>query len=601
MARVIKRTNMCNDLRLQDAGKVVSLNGWVAKQRSLGGLIFVDLRDKTGITQVVFDETTEKDIFLKAESLRSEYAIGITGTVRERSSKNPDLPTGEIEVLASDLLVYSESETPPIYVKDDDNVDDNLRLKYRYLDLRKKKMQDIFSLRHEMMQVTRRYFSENGFTEVETPTLIKATPEGARDYLVPSRVNPGAFYALPQSPQLFKQLLMVSGFDRYFQIARCFRDEDLRSDRQPEFTQIDLEMSFVDTDDILAVQEGFLKTLFKEIKNIDIELPLKRMTYDEAMERFGSDKPDLRFGFELKKLNDVVQGTEFKVFADALSNGGDVRGICIDGGSSEFSRKNIDKLIDNAKHYGAKGLVWIRVEEDEDGKLKSSVSKFFTKEKLLEIASVFDAKENDLILIAADKPKIVFDTLGFLRRHIAGLMGLLDDNKYELLWVVDFPMFEKDEETGELKAMHHPFTHPKEEDIPNMDVDPTLVKADAYDIVINGFEAGGGSLRIHEKSLQEKVFEIMKLSPEECELKFGFLLDAFKYGAPPHGGIAYGMDRLVMLLSGDLDIRDVVAFPKNQRAQCLLSGAPAPVEELQLEELHINVREEDTVVNDEEA
>ena len=597
MSALIKRTHKCGELRKENIGEKVSLNGWVAKQRSLGSLIFVDLRDKTGITQVVFDETSEKELFELAEGLKSEFVVGVTGEVRERSSKNPELVTGDIEVLAHQLIIYSESETPPIYVKDDDNVDDNLRLKYRYLDLRKSKMQRIFKTKHDAMQVTRRYFSENEFTEVETPTLIKATPEGARDYLVPSRVNEGTFYALPQSPQIFKQLLMVSGFDRYFQIARCYRDEDLRADRQPEFTQIDIEMSFIDTDDILSVQEGFIKTLFKEIKGIDINLPLKRLTYDEAMERYGSDKPDWRFGFELKKLNDIVKGAEFKVFEDALAQGGDVRGICITGGSSRFSRKDIDKLTENAKHYGAKGLVWIRAEKDEEGNpYKSSVNKFFTQEKLGEIAGVFDAKEGDLILIAADKPKIVFDTLGFLRRHIAGLMGLLDDNRYELLWVVDFPMFEKDDETGELKAMHHPFTHPKDEDIPLLDKDPTLVKADAYDIVINGYEAGGGSIRIHERDLQEKIFDIMNITPEEQELKFGFLLNAFKYGAPPHGGIAYGLDRLVMLLTGELDIRNVVAFPKNQKAQCLLSGAPAPVDDNQLEELHIRV-EKDTNEN----
>ena len=595
MSKLIKRTHKCGELRKENIGEQIALNGWVAKQRSLGSLIFLDLRDKTGITQVVFDETTEKDLFDLAETLKSEFVIGVKGEVRERSSKNPDLSTGDIEVLAHELVVYSESETPPIYVKDDDNVDDNLRLKYRYLDLRKQRMQNIFKIKHDVMQVTRKYFSDNGFTEVETPTLIKATPEGARDYLVPSRVNEGTFYALPQSPQLFKQLLMVSGFDRYFQIARCYRDEDLSADRQPEFTQIDLEMSFVDTDDILAVQEGFLKTLFKEIKGIDIELPLKRLTYDEAMERYGSDKPDLRFGFELKKLNDVVKGSEFKVFEDALLSGGDVRGICIDGGSANFSRKDIDKLTDNAKHYGAKGLVWIRMEKDEEGNaIKSSVNKFFSQEKLAEIVGVFEAKEGDLILIAADKPKVVFDTLGFLRRHIAGQLGLLDDSRYELLWVVDFPMFEEDEETGALKAMHHPFTHPKERDIPMLQKDPTAVKADAYDIVINGYEAGGGSLRIHERDLQEEIFRIMKISPEDQELKFGFLLNAFKYGAPPHGGIAFGLDRLVMLLTGDLDIRNVVAFPKNQKAQCLLSGAPAPVEEAQLEELHIQVSKETT-------
>ena len=584
MSELIKRTNMCGTLRAENIGETVSVNGWVAKQRSLGSLIFVDLRDKTGIVQIVFDDTIPEALFNTAATLRSEFVIGVTGVVRERSSKNPDLPTGDIEILATDMVLYSRSETPPIYVRDDDNVDDNLRLKYRYLDLRKPKMQRILKMRSDIMKLTRDYFSENGFTEVETPDLIKATPEGARDYLVPSRVNPGTFYALPQSPQLFKQLLMVSGLDRYFQIARCFRDEDLRADRQPEFTQIDLEMSFVDMDDVLAVQEGFLKRLFKEVKGIDIETPLRRMTYAEAMERYGSDKPDLRFGFELKKLNDVVAGTEFKVFADALANGGDVRGICIDGGSEKFSRKDIDKLTDNAKHYGAKGLVWIRKEADE---YKSSVNKFFTQEQLAEICDVFDAKAGDLILIAADRAKVVFDTLGFLRRHIAGKLGLLDDSRYELLWVIDFPMFEKDEETGELKAMHHPFTHPKAEDIPLLSTQPEIVRADAYDIVINGYEAGGGSIRIHENDLQKQMFEILGLTDEECKVKFGFLLDAFKYGAPPHGGLAYGLDRLVMLLTEELDIRDVIAFPKNQKAQCLLSGAPATVEQAQLDELFI--------------
>ena len=584
MSKLIKRTHFCGVLNKNNIGEEVSLNGWVAKQRSLGSLIFVDLRDKTGIVQIVFDDSIPQEIFDVADRLRSEFVIGLTGVVRERSSKNPDLATGEIEVVAKDLVLYSESETPPIYVKDDDNVDYNLRMKYRYLELRKNKMQRILKMRHDITNVTRQYFYGEGFTEVETPNLIKSTPEGARDYLVPSRVNPGMFYALPQSPQLFKQLLMVSGLDRYIQIARCFRDEDLRSDRQPEFTQIDLEMSFVDMDDVLAIQEGYLKKLFHDIKGVDIKLPLRRMSYQDAMERFGSDKPDLRFGFELKDISELVKGTEFQVFSNALSSGGSVRGICIDNASDKFSRKDIDKLTENAKHYGAKGLVWIRIEADE---IKSSVNKFFSQEELAEIAKAFDAKANDLILIAADKNKVVFDTLGFLRRHVADILGLLDDSKYELLWVTDFPMFEKDEETGALKPMHHPFTHPKTDEIPMLDEDPSKVNAYAYDIVINGYEAGGGSIRIHEADLQNKMFKILGLSEEDCQHKFGFLMDAFKYGAPPHGGIAYGLDRLVMLLTEDLDIRDVVAFPKNQKAQCLLSGAPAEVDSEQLKELSI--------------
>lgn len=584
MSKLIKRTHFCGVLNKNNIGEEVSLNGWVAKQRSLGSLIFVDLRDKTGIVQIVFDDSIPQEIFEVADRLRSEFVIGLTGVVRERSSKNPNLATGEIEVVAKDLVLYSESETPPIYVKDDDNVDYNLRMKYRYLELRKNKMQRILKMRHDITNVTRQYFYGEGFTEVETPNLIKSTPEGARDYLVPSRVNPGMFYALPQSPQLFKQLLMVSGLDRYIQIARCFRDEDLRSDRQPEFTQIDLEMSFVDMDDVLAIQEGYLKKLFHDIKGVDIKLPLRRMSYQDAMERFGSDKPDLRFGFELKDISELVKGTEFQVFSNALSSGGSVRGICIDNASDKFSRKDIDKLTENAKHYGAKGLVWIRIEADE---IKSSVNKFFSQEELAEIAKAFDAKANDLILIAADKNKVVFDTLGFLRRHVADILGLLDDSKYELLWVTDFPMFEKDEETGALKPMHHPFTHPKTDEIPMLDEDPSKVNAYAYDIVINGYEAGGGSIRIHEADLQNKMFKILGLSEEDCQQKFGFLMDAFKYGAPPHGGIAYGLDRLVMLLTEDLDIRDVVAFPKNQKAQCLLSGAPAEVDCEQLKELSI--------------
>lgn len=587
MAKLLKRTHMCGSLTLENAGQEVVLNGWVAKQRSLGGLIFADLRDKSGIVQITFDDTIAEEVFAKAETLRSEFVIGVKGVVKERAAKNPNLATGDIEVFATDLSVYAEAETPPIYIKDDDNVDENLRLKYRYLDLRKLKMQKNLKFRHQITKLARDYFDENGFTEIETPILIKSTPEGARDYLVPSRVNQGQFYALPQSPQLFKQLLMVSGCDRYMQIAKCFRDEDLRADRQPEFTQIDLEMSFVDQDDVIAMQEGFLARVFKELMGIEIKTPFPRMSYDEAMERYGSDKPDTRFGFELKSLNEAVSGTEFKVFADALASGGDVRGICIDGGSQKFSRKDIDKLTEKTRHYGAKGVVWMRMEENE---IKSSVSKFFNQEELGKIAKVFGAKTGDLILIVADRAKVVFDSLGFLRRHVAGLLGLLDDKQFNLLWVTDFPMFEKDDETGDLKAMHHPFTNPKAEDLHLLDTAPEKVKADAYDIVLNGVELGGGSIRIHDRALQNKMFKVLNLTDEECQDKFGFLLEAFKYGVPPHGGLAYGLDRLVMLLAGEHSIREVMAFPKNQNAQCMVCEAPGVVEEEQLSDLGIALR-----------
>lgn len=573
---------MCGKLDASHIGEKVVLNGWIAKRRNLGGLIFCDLRDKTGIVQIVFDDKIPQEIFEKADSLRSEYVVGIKGTVKERQSVNKELATGDVEVFANDLIIYSEADTPPIYIKDDDNVDDNLRLKYRYLDLRKQKMQRNLTFRHKITKLARDYFDENGFTEVETPMLIKPTPEGARDYLVPSRVNPGQFYALPQSPQMFKQLLMVGGTDRYMQIVKCFRDEDLRADRQPEFTQIDLEMSFVDVDDVIAINEGFLKKIFKEMMGVDITLPIKRMPYDEAMERYGSDKPDLRFGFELKKLNDVVVDCDFKVFTDALANGGDVRGICIDGGAEAYTRKKIDKLIEASKSYGAKGLVWMKVAEND---ISSSVNKFFSPEQLREIADVFDAKTGDLILICSDRPKVVFDTLGFLRRHIASELGLLDDKKFELLWVVDFPLFEIDDETGAMHAMHHPFTSPKEEDIPLLDKEPAKVKANAYDIVLNGVELGGGSIRIHDRNLQETMFKTLGISDEDIEEKFGFLVEAFKYGAPPHGGLAYGLDRLVMLLVGEDSIREVMAFPKNQAAQCMVSDAPGVVTDQQLDEL----------------
>ena len=585
MSTLLKRTHMCGELRLEDAGKEVVLNGWVAKARSLGGLVFVDIRDKSGITQITFNEDIPEELLEKAKSLRSEYVIGVTGTVKERSSKNDNLPTGAIEVFATDLVIYSEADTPPIYIKDDDNVDENLRLKYRYLDLRKSKMQRNLSFRHRLTKLVRDYFDENGFTEVETPMLIKPTPEGARDYLVPSRVNHGAFYALPQSPQMFKQLLMVAGTDRYFQIVKCFRDEDLRADRQPEFTQIDLEMSFADSDDVISMQEGLLKRIMKELKGIDIDTPFPRLTYKEAMERYGSDKPDTRFDIELNKLNDIFEESDFMVFKDALETGGDIRGISIPGGAAEFSRKKIDKLTDEAKHYGAKGLLWIKVEEDG---FSSSASKFLNDGELTKVAERCGSKPGDIIFIVSAQPKVVFDTLGWLRRKIAGILGLLDDNKFNFLWVVDFPMFEKDDE-GNLKAMHHPFTQPKLDELDKLDGDILSLNADAYDIVLNGVELGGGSIRIHDRELQDKMFKVLGLGEEERMEKFGFFIEAFKYGAPPHAGLAYGLDRMVMLLLGESSIREVIAFPKNANAECPVSEAPGKADSVQLEELGLAV------------
>ena len=584
---IFKRTHMCGDLRKENIGEKVVLNGWIQKRRNLGGLIFCDVRDKTGITQVVFNDKIPQELFERADKLRSEYVVGIKGEVLERESKNMELPTGEIEVFADDLIIYSEADTPPIYIKDDDNVDDNLRLKYRYLDLRKKKMQDNLTFRHNLVKLTRDYFSENGFTEVETPMLIKSTPEGARDYLVPSRVNNGKFYALPQSPQMFKQLLMVGGTDRYMQVVKCFRDEYLRADRQPEFTQIDLEMSFVDVDDVIEIQEGYLKRVFREMKGVDIETPFPRITYDEAMERYGSDKPDTRVGFELNDITGLVKNCDFKVFTDAIAAGGSVRGICITGAADKYTRKKIDKLTEAVRSYGAKGMVWMKVNDSE---VTSSVNKFFSQEQLQEIADAMKAESGDLILIVSDKNKVVFDSLGFLRRHIAGELGLLDDNQYNLLWVVDFPLFEYDEETDSYHAMHHPFTSPKAEDAHLLKTEPTKAKANAYDIVLNGVELGGGSIRIHDRDMQEDMFRALDMSQEEIDEKFGFLVEAFKYGTPPHGGLAYGLDRLVMLLTGEKSIREVIAFPKNQNAQCMVSEAPGVVEEQQLDELGIRLK-----------
>ncbi len=582
MDKIFKRTNMCGELRKEDIGKEVVLNGWVQTKRNLGGLTFVDLRDKTGITQIAFGDEIQE----KANTLGREYCIGVKGIVIERESKNDSIPTGYIEVKASDLIIYSEADTPPIYIKDDDNVSGELRLKYRYLDLRKPIMQDTLAFRSKMYNVIRNFYYENGFTEVETPVLGKPTPEGARDYLVPSRVNPGKFYALPQSPQIFKQLLMVAGTDRYIQIAKCYRDEDLRADRQPEFTQIDMELSFVEQEDILAIQEKFLKTLFKEMRGIDIQIPLPRLTWDEAMNRFGSDKPDLRFGFELHDLADVVKDSSFNVFTDALKDGGRVMGIDIEGASANFSRKDIDKMTESIKSFGAKGLVWIRFEEEE---IKSSVNKFFDQDQLKKIGEVFGAKTGDLILICSGKKEVVWASLGFLRRDLAGKLGLLDPNEFKLLWVVDFPMFEWSDEENRYMAMHHPFTSPKKEDIHYLDTgELDKIYADAYDIVINGYEAGGGSIRIHDRKLQKKIFEVLQLTEEDIKTRFGFFIEAFSYGAPPHGGLAYGMDRLCMLLLGTDDIRRVIAFPKNQNAQCVMSEAPTVVDKKDLEILSIN-------------
>lgn len=590
MSTLLKRTHMCGELRLEDAGKDVVLNGWVAKARSLGSLVFVDIRDKSGITQVTFNEDIPEDLLERAKSLRSEYVIGVTGAVKARASKNAKLPTGDVEVFANDLVIYSEADTPPIYIRDDDNVDENLRLKYRYLDLRKNKMQHNLTFRHKLTKLARDYFDENGFTEVETPMLIKPTPEGARDYLVPSRVNQGSFYALPQSPQMFKQLLMVAGADRYFQIAKCFRDEDLRADRQPEFTQIDLEMSFADSEDVMTIQEGFLKRVMKELKGVDLKTPFPRLTYAEAMERYGSDKPDTRFEIELNKLNDIFEGSKFKVFRDALAAGGDIRGISVPGGAAEFSRKKIDKLTEEAKHYGAKGLLWIKVEE---AGYASSASKFLSTEELDKIRERCRSNVGDIIFIVSAAPKVVFDTLGWLRRKIASQLGLLDDNKFNFLWVVDFPMFEEDDD-GNLKAMHHPFTQPKLDELDKLDGDILSLNADAYDIVLNGVELGGGSIRIHDRQLQDKMFQVLGLGEEDRMEKFGFFIEAFKYGAPPHAGLAYGLDRMIMLLLGESSIREVIAFPKNANAECPVSGAPGKADKVQLEELGLAIVKEDS-------
>lgn len=580
----LRRSHYCGLLKEENIGEEVTLMGWVSKERNLGSIIFVDLRDRTGISQVVFDDTVDLDMFNKATNLRSEFVIGVKGTVRMRSSINDKIPTGKIEILANELKILNESQVPPIYVKDDDNVSENMRLKHRTLDLRKPKMLNNLMTRSKLYKVTRDFFFDHGFIEVETPMLTKPTPEGARDYLVPSRVNEGKFYSLPQSPQLMKQLLMVSGLDRYIQITKCFRDEDLRANRQPEFTQIDLEMSFADVEDILTINEEYLKYLFKEMINVDIKTPIDRISYAEAMDRYGVDKPDLRFGLELVNLSEIISNSGFKVFDAAIEAGGSVRGINIKNGGEYYSRKKIDKLEEFVKTYGAKGLAWIKITKDE---ITSPIKKFLKEETLNNIIENMKGEVGDLLVFVADKNSVVFDSLGNLRNQIAKELDLINKEEYKLVWVTDFPLFEFDEEENRYVAKHHPFTSPVEEDIENLLTKPDLVRAKAYDIVINGDEMGGGSIRINDSELQEKMFKALGFSNEDAELKFGFLLEAFKYGAPPHGGIAYGLDRLTMLFTKSENIRDVIAFPKTQSATCLLTGAPIPLEEKQLEEVHI--------------
>lgn len=587
----LKRSHRCTEVTAACAGNEVTVMGWVQKSRNKGGIIFVDLRDRSGILQIIFEESDcGAENFAKAEKLRSEFVIAVTGMVENRSGGvNENLATGAIEVRAKSLRILSESETPPFPVEENSKTKEELRLKYRYLDLRRPDIQKNIMIRSQVATLTRAFLAEEGFLEIETPTLIKSTPEGARDYLVPSRVHPGSFYALPQSPQLFKQLLMCSGYDRYFQLARCYRDEDLRADRQPEFTQIDMELSFVDVEDVLAVNERLLKKLFKEICNFDLELPITRMTWREAMDRFGSDKPDMRFGMELKNVSEVVADTEFAVFKGALENGGSVRGINAKG-QAAMPRKKIDALVDYAKGFGAKGLAYLAV--NEDGTYKCSFSKFMSEEELKTLADAMDGQPGDLLLFAADKDKVVFDVLGNLRLELARQLELLKKDVFKFLWVTEFPLLEYSEEQGRFTAMHHPFTMPMEEDWALIDTNPGAVRAKAYDIVLNGTELGGGSVRIHQGDIQSKMFEVLGFTKEQANEQFGFLLDAFKYGVPPHAGLAYGLDRVIMLMVGADSIRDVIAFPKVKDASCLMSEAPAPVDPKQLVDLGIKVSEE---------
>ncbi|MBQ3603359.1 MAG: aspartate--tRNA ligase [Clostridia bacterium] len=584
----LKRTNYCGELRSSDIGKEVVVAGWVQRQRDLGALIFIDLRDRTGIVQLAFDDNTDREIFDKAFTARSEFVLMAKGNVRERSSKNTEIPTGEIEIEVTDLRVLNKSETPPFDIIPNCQTSELTRLKHRYLDLRRPDLQSNIMLRHKIAKVTRDYFDENGFIEIETPILIRSTPEGARDYIVPSRVHKGSFYALPQSPQLYKQLSMVAGFDRYMQIARCFRDEDLRADRQPEFTQIDLEMSFVEMDDVLAIGEGYVKRVFKEVLGIEISEPIPRLTFKESMERYGSDKPDTRYEMELYDLTDLVKDCGFSVFSGAIAEGGSVRGITAKGAVTTLTRKEIDKLTEFVKGSGAKGLAWIRL--NEDGTVASSFAKFMTEDEMAAILEKADAKAGDVVLIIADKKNsLVLSTLGLLRGEVARKLDIIPKDKYNFLWITEFPFFDWDEELGQFVAMHHPFTSPMDECIPYLETDKANVRAKAYDLVLNGIELSSGSIRITNPELQGKIFSLLGLTDEQAHEKFGYLLDAFRYGAPPHGGMGIGLDRLIMQMLGCDSLRDVIAFPKVQNATEPMTECPAPVDGVQLTDLGISI------------
>ena len=584
----LHRSHRCTEVNNTMIGNTVTVMGWVQKSRNKGGIIFVDLRDRSGILQVIFEEANcGEESFAKAEKLRSEFVVAITGEVAKRGGAvNENLATGDIEVIAKDIRILAEADTPPFPIEENSKTKEDLRLKYRYLDLRRPDLQKNIMMRSKVTTLVRSFMADEGFIEIETPTLCKSTPEGARDYLVPSRIHPGEFYALPQSPQIYKQLLMCSGYDRYFQIARCYRDEDLRADRQPEFTQIDMELSFVDVDDVIDVNERLLAKLFKEVIGVDVQLPIQRMTYKEAMERFGSDKPDLRFGMELCDVTDVVKDCEFVVFKNAIEAGGSVRGINAEG-QGAMPRKKIDALVDFAKGYGAKGLAYIAIHED--GTMKSSFAKFMKDEEMQALVAKMNGKPGDLLLFAADKSKLVYDVLGALRLEIADQLGLLKKDEYRFVWITEFPLLEWSEELGRYQAMHHPFTMPMEEDLQYIESDPGRVRAKAYDIVLNGTEIGGGSVRIHQDDIQEMMFKALGFTMERAYDQFGFLLNAFKYGVPPHAGLAYGLDRLVMLMAKEDSIRDVIAFPKVKDASCLMSEAPNTVDAKQLEELGIEV------------